>query len=478
MRELRRAVRDRLGGTRAPESLFGYGAELLGFRAVDGAGAGMAPAGPEAALHSASHPAIEWARSGAMALTGRSDGPPRLVGGPLAACARGCVEALAQLAGDRWAPGLDGPALLGERAAILGLSRRGTVSPGGSCRLLPTRDRWIAVNLARPDDRRQLPAWLGAGEVGDPWDFVAHRVRDRAAADVVARARLLGLPAAVAVGRRSPPPPWCRIASRGPRVVRRPGDVPRVVDLSVLWAGPLCAHLLGRAGARVVKVESSARPDGARGGSARFFDLLNRGKQSVALDLGSEDGRRWLRRLVESADIVVESARPRALAQLGIDVQRLVATTPGLTWVSITGYGRAAPGGDWVAFGDDAAVAAGLSLAVATDADTPVFCGDAIADPLTGLHAAVAALMSWRAGGGELLDLALRDVAAHALAFGGESAPARVQRVEAPGPPAWEVVAGGERARVSPPRARSVDGRAPALGADTDEVLAERAPRC
>ncbi|MEE8508488.1 MAG: hypothetical protein V3T07_05430, partial [Myxococcota bacterium] len=60
----------------------------------------------------------------------------------------------------------------------------------------------------------------------------------------------------------------------------------------------------------------------------------------------------------------------------------------------------------------------------------------------------------------------------------GEPAPARVQRVEAPGPPAWEVVVGGERARVSPPRARSVDGPAPPLGADTDEVLRGRAPRC
>ncbi len=472
--------------------MFGYAAEILGI-----------PVRPEAAGSDgerASHPAIEWARSGAMALSGCSDGPPRLVRGPLANCARGCVEALAHLAGDRWAPGLDGPALLGERAAVLGLSRRGRISPGGSCRLLPTRDGWIAVNLARPDDRDLLPAWLGGDTADDPWDFIADRVRSRAADEVVARARLLGLPVAVAVSGPSPAPVWRRVRFRGPRVVRRPGDFPRVVDLSVLWAGPLCAHLLGRAGARVVKVESSARPDGARSGPARFFDLLNLGKQSVALDLASETGRRWLRRLLESADIVVDSARPRALAQLGIDVRRLLATRPGLTWVSITGYGRAAPGGDWVAFGDDAAVAAGLSRAVAGDADPPVFCGDAIADPLTGLHAAVAALQSWRAGGGELLDLSLCEVAAHALSYGAEtgpeSEPARVRRVDPAGAPEasrttqapralraprtinWEVVAGDECARVSPPRARSVEGSAAPLGADTDEVLAELGPRC
>ena len=428
--------------------MLGYAAEILGTPVGPEAGQPIVKAadpvvkGDDPVVECARHPAIEWARSGAMALTGRFDGPPRLVQGPLATCARGCVEALALLAGDRSVPGLDGldgPALLGERAAILGLSRRGRISPGGSCRLLPTRDGWIAVNLARPDDRDLLPAWLGGATVDDPWDFIADRVRDRAADELVARARLLGLPAAAAVFARSPAPVWRRVLARGPRAVRRPGDFPRVVDLSVLWAGPLCAHLLERAGARVVKVESSTRPDGARSGPARFFDLLNQGKQSVALDLASDTGRRWLRRLLESADIVVDSARPRALAQLGIDVQGLLAIRPGLTWVSITGYGRAAPCGDWVAFGDDAAVAAGLSRALATDetdADTPVFCGDAIADPLTGLHAAVAALQSWRAGGGELLDLSLCDVAAHALAYGAEPEPqpelAWVRRVHSP----------------------------------------------
>ena len=67
-----------------------------------------------------------------------------------------------------------------------------------------------------------------------------------------------------------------------------------VVDLSSLWAGPLCAQLLGQAGARVVKVESTTRPDGARQGPAGFYDLLHAGQRSVALDLTSPPGgRRW-----------------------------------------------------------------------------------------------------------------------------------------------------------------------------------------
>jgi crotonobetainyl-CoA:carnitine CoA-transferase CaiB-like acyl-CoA transferase len=253
--------------------------------------------------------------------------------------------------------------------------------------------------------------------------------------------------------------------------------VPLVVDLSTLWAGPLCAHLLGLAGARVVKVESHARPDGARRGPAAFYDLLNAGKDSVALDLRTADGRETLRRLIARADVVVESARPRALVQLGIDVGEIVARIPGLTWVSITGYGRAEPGGSWVAFGDDAAAAAGLAVATGASAArsgspsaaTPLFCGDAIADPLTGLIAAVAAQEAWRAGGGTLLDVALRDVVAHVLGSQSPCGVATVRPCDAPD--GWEVVAGRERQRVLPPRARTPTGRARPLGADTERVL-------
>jgi crotonobetainyl-CoA:carnitine CoA-transferase CaiB-like acyl-CoA transferase len=422
------------------------------------------------------HPAIEWARSGAMALTGAADGPPLLAPGPLAACARGAAEALRLLAGERWQTRLDGPALLGERAAIFGLTRLGAISPGGSCRLLSAADGWIALNLARPDDLDLLPAWLGEGDLGDPWSFAAERVARRPATEVVERARLLGLPAAVA--EKPPPvaPPWCRVAARG-RPSARPGsDPPLVVDLSSLWAGPLCAQLLGLAGARVLKLESTRRPDGARFGPAAFFDLLNAGKQSVALDLGVAAGREQLRRLVERADVVVESTRPRALAQLGIDAASLVESRPGLTWVSVTGYGRGDPEANWVAFGDDAGAAAGLTVTTGTEGGPPLFCGDAIADPLAGLHASVAALASWQGGGGELLDLALRDVAAHAAAFGPGTPEACVRRGDREGE--WVVEADDQRAAVAPPRARAAPGSAPALGADTSAVLEELGSSC
>ncbi len=83
----------------------------------------------------------------------------------------------------------------------------------------------------------------------------------------------------------------------------------------------------------------------------------------------------------------------------------------------------------------------------------PVFCGDAIADPLTGLHAALLALAAWRGGGGLLLDIALRDVAAYCAA--------------------GVAVDGAAAVEAQPPRARAVTAAAAALGADTERVLRE-----
>ena len=201
------------------------------------------------------------------------------------------------------------------------------------------------------------------------------------------RGQLLGLPVA-RVGEAAGP-------ERRPAVVATAlGDAPPrpdatgavVVDLSALWAGPLCGDLLARSGATVVKVESTERPDGARRGARAFYDLLNGHKQSVALDLRTPDGVRILHALVRRADAVIEASRPRALAQYGLDATTAVAAGGPQVWVSITGHGRM---GNRVAFGDDAAAAGDL---VTYGEGRPLFCVDAVADPLTGLTAAGACL--------------------------------------------------------------------------------------
>ena len=137
-----------------------------------------------------------------------------------------------------------------------------------------------------------------------------------------------------------------------------------VVDLSSLWAGPLCGQLLAAAGARVIKVESTTRPDGARHGPKAFFELMHRGKEFLAFDFSTTAGRAALADVLGAADVVIEASRPRALEQLGI----IAASSPARVWLSITGYGRDLP--VRVAFGDDAAVAGGL---VAYAEQGPVF---------------------------------------------------------------------------------------------------------
>jgi crotonobetainyl-CoA:carnitine CoA-transferase CaiB-like acyl-CoA transferase len=216
----------------------------------------------------------------------------------------------------------------------------------------------------------------------------------------------------------------------------------------------------------VIKVESEKRPDGARGGNANFFDLLNAGKESVVLDLSSGKGRAQLRSLLAKADIVVEGSRPRALKQMGIDAQELLDTVPGLTWVSITGYGRTEPEANWVAFGDDAAAAAGVAMATAVP---PLFCGDALADPLTGMHAALAALAFWQGGGGVLLDLSLRNVTAHCLNYHCDIARGLVVKKKGK----WQLELDEESFEVKPPLVRQPLSRAPKLGSDTTQVLTE-----
>ena len=336
---------------------------------------------------------------------------------------------------------------LTERAGALGLSRRGRTSCGGATRLLRTADGWIALSLARPEDVDLVPAWLESDGDDVAWDAIARSVSSRPGRELVRRGVLVGLPIADAPGgpraerRRRPrrlPSRACRAIPRR-STVRPPGhravEDTVVVDLSSLWAGPLCGALLAECGFRVVKVESTRRPDGARGGSPAFFDRMNGQKRSVALDLRTPDGTRVLQRLLDHADVVIEASRPRALAQLGIDPLQLVASGPRV-WVSITGHGYRGESGLRTGFGDDAAVAGGL---VVWEGQDPYFCCDAVADPISGLTAAAAVLA--RPGRGRALARGRGDVVG--CRGHGRTDAARAGGHVRRGPPCSRVVAPG-----------------------------------
>jgi hypothetical protein len=298
---------------------------------------------------------------------------------------------------------VDADEIVTGRAALLGLAPNGRISAGGATRLMPARDGWSAITLSRPDDLDAVPALLESDTVpDDPWPALGDWAAVRSAVAVTARARLLGLPAAT-LGETAAAP--ARIRRMGSTVAPRAMSGLLVADLSSMWAGPLCGQLLARAGATVVKVESSARPDGTRAGPQDFFDWMNGGKLSYAVDFDEPAG---LRALLNVADVVVEASRPAALSRRRLGPAD-VGPRDGRVWLRITGHGTDGERADWVAFGDDAAVSGGL---VGMRDDGPVFCGDAIADPLTGLHAAQAVAESLYRGGGELVELSMAAVAA------------------------------------------------------------------
>lgn len=320
------------------------------------------------------------------------------------------------------------------------------------------------MSLARESDLDLLPAWTGgvigrpAGQGGPagtgpddpPWDEIEAFARHVPSARLASSAQLLGMPVApVGSEANRDSLPWSieRLGRGRPGGGMGPGRRrPVVVDLTALWSGPLCAHLLGRCGAEIIKVEDAGRPDGARLGDPWLFGRLHEGHDGVTLDFASPEGRRALGHLIDSADVVLEASRPRALDALGFGPQPFLAARPGRTWVSITGYGRSGTRSNWVAFGDDAAAAAGL--VARCDQRPPVFCADAVADPITGLYAAIGALASMTTGGGHLVDTSL--VASAAFAAGGGSCPGR-HRVDGGGS-SWSVAHDGTAQAVEPSR--------------------------
>ncbi len=326
------------------------------------------------------------------------DPPPGLVDALDAVAER--IRAASAAIGDEVR--VDPLAELAVRATTHGFNRRGRISCGGATRLLRCADGWLAISLARDEDVSLVPALVEA-EVDDAWAAATDWCATQTAADAEARGALLGLPLA-AVGS-STGAGAVEIAEVGPaRVDARP----LVVDLSSLWAGPLCGALLARAGLDVLKLESVGRPDGSRLGPAAFFDHVNGAKRSATFDARPADGRRQLLDVVRSATVVIEASRPRALEQLG--VHRDALDDGPQIWLSITAHGRRGASGERVGFGDDTAAAGGLVMWQ----DGPLFCADAIADPITGLVAAAHVLEVLAAVDGRRrqIDLSMSAIAA------------------------------------------------------------------
>ncbi|HEX3803121.1 MAG TPA: CoA transferase [Solirubrobacteraceae bacterium] len=150
----------------------------------------------------------------------------------------------------------------------------------------------------------------------------------------------------------------------------------RVLDLAWVWSGPAASAALGDLGAQVVKVESASRPDNTRlrGASivrppaadapplevTEYFHALNRGKQSVALDLKTAAGREMLRRLADQADVIIENLSPGVMARWGIAPEAVLETNPTCTFISMRGFGEHASLRDLRAYAPVLTSAAGV----------------------------------------------------------------------------------------------------------------------
>jgi hypothetical protein len=282
------------------------------------------------------------------------------------------------------------------RADDLALGEPGLWSPNRHSRLVACRDDWIAVSLAREDDRDLVPAWTGADFADDVWDAITASAARQTAAEMVDNAILLHLPVA-------------RVGEAAPSVPKQLQDGGRedgfVLDLSALWAGPYCGALLAETGLEVIKVESPSRPDPTPVHAPRLDARLNGRKKRVSIALDSPE----LRALVAGARVLITSGRPHALAKLGFGETQLFAINPGLLWIAITAHGWRGEAAMRVGFGDDCAAAGGL---VRWQDDKPQFLGDALADPLTGITAATLALSALGEGMGGLLNVSLAGTAA------------------------------------------------------------------
>ncbi len=193
----------------------------------------------------------------------------------------------------------------------------------------------------------------------------------------------------------------------------------RVVDLTRVLAGPYCAMLLGDMGAEVIKVEEPSHGDDTRawapfaGNASTFFLGMNRSKKSVALDLKTPVGADALRRLILSADILIENFRPGSLKKLGFDYNTVRAWHPQLVFCSITGYGQQGPKRDLPGYDAVIQGESGVMHVTGQRDGPPTRVGVAMTDYLAGLYAMNGILLALRdrdeTGLGQHVDIALLD---------------------------------------------------------------------
>jgi len=169
-----------------------------------------------------------------------------------------------------------------------------------------------------------------------------------------------------------------------------------VVDLSRILAGPYCTLLMAEMGARVIKVEPPKGGDDARAygpfvkGKSTYFASVNRGKESIALDLKNDEQRKVFEKLLEKADVIVENFRPGTMEKLGYGWDTLHKKYPKLIYASASGFGHTGPNSKDPAYDMVVQGMGGVMSITGNEGQPPARVGMSIGDIGAGLFTAVA----------------------------------------------------------------------------------------
>jgi crotonobetainyl-CoA:carnitine CoA-transferase CaiB-like acyl-CoA transferase len=238
-----------------------------------------------------------------------------------------------------------------------------------------------------------------------------------------------------------------------------------------VWAGPAASRILADLGAEVVKIESPRRPDTVQAlvqdrneGHPDYWDYggyfieKNLGKRAITLDLNAPEGKEVFLQLVADADVVMESFRPRVMEQFGLGYDQLLAVSPELVMVSLSGYGQDGPARNRTAYGHALEPESGITSTIGYAGERPIKSGLAYTDPISGVLAAgaiVHALQQRESGerkGALYIDLAERDAVLPFMAerivdyqLSGELAPRLGNRHERFAPQGCYACAGNDR---------------------------------
>ena len=203
---------------------------------------------------------------------------------------------------------------------------------------------------------------------------------------------------------------------------RLPLDGVRVLDLTMMWAGPYATRMLGEMGAEVIKIESPKAWDNIRTlfprtdetddpwNSAFYFAEYNHNKKSVTLDLATAAGRDALLKLIANSHVLIENYRADVMGKLGLTDDVILGANPALVYVSMAGFGKTGGDEDNVGYGPIIEMMSGLMSLSGYEPDVPQKTGISYGDPVAGIAAAGAVslgvIRQRRTGQGSRVDLA------------------------------------------------------------------------